>query len=102
MRFKRTYGVVTLTLLFESAPKWFLYFQKGPHIKHQTPGLMRLRIPLYPYEYRIIVICMSPSIEWHSIRFIQQPCSSIFLTLPCRIQNHTLLACLNLPFLDEA
>ena len=49
IQFKVAYDVVTLTILFESSPKWFLHFHKGPHIKHLLPAEMRLLIQLYPY-----------------------------------------------------
>ena len=36
--FKMAYNVVTLTMLFESDPKWFLCFHNGPHVKHKLPS----------------------------------------------------------------
>ena len=40
--FKVVYDVVTITILFESAPKWFLRFQNVPRIEHQLPACVIL------------------------------------------------------------
>ena len=42
MQFKMEYDVVTLTILFEIDPKWFLNFHNGTHVEHLLPALMRL------------------------------------------------------------
>ena len=34
MWFKIAYGVVTITILFEIAPKWFLHSRNGPYDDH--------------------------------------------------------------------
>ena len=49
--FKIAYDVVTLTILFESDPKWFLRFQNGPNIENLLPVWMNLGIQIYTYKY---------------------------------------------------
>ena len=46
MRFKIICSVVKFTIFFLSAPKWFLCFHNGPHVKNQLPDLMHLWIQL--------------------------------------------------------
>ena len=70
-RLKMAYNVVTLTILFESAPKWFLCFQNDPHVEHQLPELMCLQIQIDPYEYWIRVSCMDPLSQGPLVHRIQ-------------------------------
>ena len=67
MRFKMAYNVVTLTILFESAPKLFLHFKNGSHVKHQLTESIHFCIKLHPYEYWLQVSCMDLSSQGPSI-----------------------------------
>ena len=44
MRFKMLHDAVTITILFESVPKWFFHFKKDSYDEDQLPTWMRLQI----------------------------------------------------------